>query len=116
MGKKTITFGDIQIEKHKFHCHENLTFLEDIDNILESNKISSDEKNHKYFIAYLRDDYKVKSLHIMMPKTSAYFKSYDGHTKWMHFLIMMMIDWKQYNNTWDKVSTDFKKESYPEPV
>ena len=30
---------------------------------------------------------KVKSLHIMLPKTSAYVKSYDGQTKWMYFLI-----------------------------
>ena len=59
MGKKSITFGDIEIEKHNFHCYENLTFLEDadIDNILVSNKISSGEKNHEYFIGYLRDHY-----------------------------------------------------------
>ena len=88
MGKK-ITFGDTEIEKHKFHCYENLTFWEDvdIDNILVSNKISSGEGNNKYFIGYLRDDLKVKPLHIMLPKTSAYVKSYDGHTKWMYFLI-----------------------------
>ena len=47
----------------------------------------SGEKNHKYFIGYLRDDYKVKSIHMMLPKTSAYVKSYDGHTTWMYFLI-----------------------------
>ena len=23
----------------------------------------------------------------MLPKTTAYVKSYDGHTKWMYFLI-----------------------------
>ena len=23
----------------------------------------------------------------MLPKTSAYVKSYDGHTKWIYFLI-----------------------------
>ena len=33
---------------------------------------------------------KVKSLHIMLPKTSAYVKSYGGQTKWMHFLLKMM--------------------------
>ena len=30
---------------------------------------------------------KVKPLHIMLPKTSAYVKIYDGQTKWMYFLI-----------------------------
>ena len=71
MGKKTITFCDTEIEKHKFHCYENLTF----NNILVSNKISSGEENHKYFIGSLRDVYKVKPLHIMLPKTSAYVNS-----------------------------------------
>ena len=28
-----------------------------------------------------------KVKHIMLPKTSAYVKSYDGQTKWMYFLI-----------------------------
>ena len=33
------------------------------------------------------NDKKVKPLHIMLPKASAYVKSYDGQTKWMYFLI-----------------------------
>ena len=33
------------------------------------------------------DDHKVKPLHIMLPKTSAYVKSYDGQTKLMYFLM-----------------------------
>ena len=31
--------------------------------------------------------HKVKPLHIMLPKTTAYVKSYDGQTKWMYFLV-----------------------------
>ena len=44
-------------------------FLEDVDieKVLVSNKISSGEKNYKYVIGYLCDDYKVKLLHIMLP-------------------------------------------------
>ena len=34
----------------------------------------------------------------MLPKTIAYVNSYDGQTKWMHFLIKN-----------DKVSADIKK-------
>ena len=56
------------------------------------------------------NDYKVKALHIMLPKTSAYVKSYDGHTKWMYFLIKDDDLLKRYNTIWDKVSTDIKKE------
>ena len=33
------------------------------------------------------NDHKVKPLHIMFPKTSAYVEIYDGQTKWMYFLI-----------------------------
>ena len=33
------------------------------------------------------NDHKVKPLSIMLPKTRAYVKSYDGQSKWMYFLI-----------------------------
>ena len=46
----------------------------------------------------------------MLPKTSAYAKSYDGQTKWMYFLIKDDDLLEKYNITWDKVSTDIKKE------
>ena len=57
----------------------------DVEKVLVSYKISFSEKNYKYFIGYLDDDYKVKPLHIVPLKTSAYVKRYDGQTKWMDF-------------------------------
>ena len=45
------------------------------------------KKNFRYFIGYLCRDYKIKPLHLMLPKTRTYVKSYDGQTKWMYFLI-----------------------------
>ena len=59
----------------------------DIGKVLVSNKTSLGEKNYKYFIGYLHNDDKVKPLHIMLPKTSAYVNSFDGQTKWMYSLI-----------------------------
>ena len=56
---------------------------EHITNILRSKKISFGKKNYKYFINYLYDDYVIKLLHIMLPKTKAYVKDYDGQTKLM---------------------------------
>ena len=53
----------------------------DIDNILISNKIFSNEKNYKYFIDYMDDDYKINPLFIMLSKTSAYVKGYSDKTK-----------------------------------
>ena len=49
-----------------------------MEKVLVSNKISFIENIYKYFIGYLYNDHKVKPLHTMLPKTSAYVKSYDG--------------------------------------
>ena len=62
------------------------------------------------------NDYKVKPLHIMLPKTSAYVKNYDGQTKWMYFLIEDEDLLEKYNTIWDKFSADIKKEFDSEPV
>ena len=78
-------FGDSKIEKHEFYRYKSPIFQKMqtlIINILASNKISSDEKNYKYFIDYLYDDYKVKLLYLMLPRTSSFVKSYHGY-KWM---------------------------------
>ena len=87
MGKEILTFSNIEIEKINFTIMR-LIFLKnvDIDKVLVSNKVSSDKKNYKYFIRYFCNDHKVKPLHIMLPKTRAYVKSYDGQTKWMYSL------------------------------
>ena len=62
------------------------------------------------------NDHKVKPLHIVLPKTSAHVKSYDGQTKWMYFLIEDNDLLEKYNTIWDKVSADIKKEFDSEPV
>ena len=85
-----------------------LFFLEDVDikKLLVSNKMSSGKKNYKFFIGYLHDDDKVKSLHIMLPKTSAYLKSYDGQTKWKYFLIEDNNLLEKHNTIWNNFSPD----------
>ena len=37
----------------------------------------------------------------MIPKTSAYVKSYDGQTKWMYFLIEDDDLLEKYNTIWN---------------
>ena len=112
MGEEILTFGDIEIETKKFYHHQSPILLKnvDIEEVLVSNKISSGEKNYKYFFGYLYNDYKVKPLHIMLSKTSAYIKSSDGQTKWMYFLVQDDDLLEKYNIIWDKVSADIKKE------
>ena len=64
----------------------------------------------------LYNDNNIKPLHLMLPKTSAYVKRYDGQTKWMYFLIEDDELLEKCNAIWDKVSADIKKELDSEPV
>ena len=83
MGKEILTLGDIEIEKIFFFLPPYIYYSY----ILRRYYIYFGEKNYKYFIGYLYNDHKVKPLHKILPKTSAYVKSYDGQTKWMYFWI-----------------------------
>ena len=80
---------DTEIENYTIHPHKTPTFLKDVDieKVLLSNKIPFGEKIYKYFIGYLRNDHKIKPLHIMLPKTSAYVISYAGQAKLIYFSI-----------------------------
>ena len=49
----------------------------------------------------------------MLPKTSAYVKSFDGQTKWMYFLIGDDGWLEKHDFISDKVDTDIKKDSEP---
>ena len=102
----------------KIYCHKISIFLRDvgIKKVLVSNKIPFGEKNSKHFIGYLYDNHKVKLLHIMLPKTTAYVKCYDEQTKWVYFLIEDDDLLQKYNTVWDKVSADVKKEFDSKPV
>ena len=102
MGKEILTFGDIEIQKKNFYCHKN----PDIGKGFVSYKISFGEKKN----------YKTKTLHIILPKTSAYIKSHYERTKWMYFLIGDDDLPKKYKNIWHKVSANIKKEFDSEPV
>ena len=77
MDKEIITFGDIEIEKRKFHHCRNLILLGyvDIDSIQVSSIVSSSKKSQKCFIGYKDCDYKTKPLRITLPKTFAYIKT-----------------------------------------
>ena len=52
---------------------------------------------------------KVKPLKIMLPRTSAYLKSYDGLNKWMYFLIEDDDYLEKYNTIWINLALILKK-------
>ena len=90
MGKEALTFVDTEIKKkkkNKFYLHKAPIFLIDVDTEKVPTRFLLAEKNYKYFIGYLHNNYKVKPLHRMLPKTRAYVKRYSGQTKLMYFLI-----------------------------
>ena len=80
MGKEISTFGGIEIEENKLYRYKSPILLKDvnIEKALVPKKISSGGKNYMYFIDYLLNNYKVKSLRIILPKASAYVKTYYG--------------------------------------
>ena len=83
MGKEILKkerLAILRLKKINFTTIKVLFLKKDVDieKVLISRKISSGEENYKYHIGYLYNDHKVKSLHLMLPKTSAYVKSYDG--------------------------------------
>ena len=47
----------------------------------------------------------------MLPKTSAYLKSYNGQTKWTYFLIEDNDLLEKYNTIWDNFTTGNKKKN-----
>ena len=106
MSKEILTFGEVEIEKKKFSAIKLLFFQDaNIEKVLVSNKILFGEENCNYLICCLYNDNKVKPLHLMLPKTIAYAKSYDGQTQWMYFLIRDDL-LEKYNTIWDKISAN----------
>ena len=52
----------------------------------------------------------------MLPKLSAYVKSYNEQTTWIYFLIEDDDFLEKYDTFWDNASADINKEFDSEPV
>ena len=70
MNKKIITFGDIEIKKHKFNHYKNaiLIYHVDIKKCWYWTRFFPVKKKCKYFIGYKDDDYEIKPWYIMLRK------------------------------------------------
>ena len=88
MGKEIITFGDIEVEKHKFHQQKSPILIYDVNivRIVVCNMLSFGKKD-KYFIGYKDDSEKIMPLFIMLPKMSAYRRDFDATKYITVFLI-----------------------------
>ena len=83
MGKGILTFGDIETEQNTFYRLVNPTFFKRC-RYWESISILQVLVSIKSYICYLYNDNKAKPLHIRLPKTRTFVKSYDGQTKLMY--------------------------------
>ena len=87
MVKEILMFGKFEIEKKK----KKLTAIRPLfKGCRYWGKSFFGEKNYKYFIGYLHND-KVKPLHIMLSKTTAYVKSYKDKLNGCIFWLKMKI-------------------------
>ena len=67
MEEAIIKFGDIEIEKQKFHQHERPISMKNIDiNKIVFNKVFFGKKSFKYFTGY--KDVKIRPICISLPK------------------------------------------------
>ena len=101
--KSVIKFGDIEIEKQKFHQNKRPISIKNIDlnRIVVSNKASFGKKGFKYFINY-KDTKKIRHLCIFLPKMSAFRRDFD-EIKYLNFLIKDDELLEKYNEIWEKV-------------
>ena len=69
MGKESITFGDIEVEKHQFNKHKKSILIHDVDisKIVVSGKFLFGK-----FIGNKDGKKKIRPSFVMLPKTSAY--------------------------------------------
>ena len=102
MGKN-VKFGDIEIQKQRFHLYKEAILMENIhiNKIVVSNKVSFRKKGFKYFIGY-KDAKKIRPLCIFLPKISAYRKVFH-RTKYMCFLLQDDELLGKYNEVWKKI-------------
>ena len=85
-GKEIIMFGNIEVEKHKFHQYKSVIWInkKDICKIVLLNRVPFGKKDFKYFIGY-EEDKKVRFLSIMLSKMSPYRRYFD-ETDYMSLL------------------------------
>ena len=112
--EKNIKFGDIEIEKQKFHQHKEPISIKNIDinKIAVSNRVSFGKKGFIFFIGY-KDAKKVRPLCIFLQKMTAYTKDFD---KTMFFFIKDDELLEKYNDIWKKIKDSLKRECDSKPV
>ena len=109
MVKTIIKSGDIEIQKQKFHQHKRPVLIKviDINKIVVPDMVSFGKNGFKYFIGY-KDGKIIRALCTFLPKMNAYRTDFH-ETKCMSFLIRDDELLEKYNEIWEKVKNNIKK-------
>ena len=94
MGKQTLKFYDIAVNKKEFYASKQAIPLNVINtsNMVVSYRIKHDDDGFKYFIGYLRDDDDaIRPLCIILPQMSGYIKYFDNGGKTCHLKLKMNV-------------------------
>ena len=117
MSEKILKFGNIVVNKKKFHrSKEPIDLLSvHLDQIVVSHKFKHNDKGFKYFIGYLKGEI-VKLLCIILPQMSGYIKYFENGSKNMSFLIKDDEVLDKYNKIWDEIKNKLNIKFHSEPV
>ena len=108
MGKKTLKFDNIRVNKKEFHESKqpiNLDLVK-VDQIVVSDKLKHNDDGFKYFITY-KEGETVKPLCIILPQMAGYIKYFENEGKNMSFVMKDDDVLDKYNEIWGKIKETF---------
>ena len=117
MGKKTLKFNNIKVNKKEFQKYKQEIDLDSVDTnkIVVSDKFRHSEEGFKYFIGYQKDEI-VKPLCIILPQTNGYIKYFDNGGKNMSLSIKNSEVWEKYEEIWNVIKNKLNIKFHSQPI
>ena len=117
MGKKTLKFNNIKVNKNESQKSKQAIELDLVDTgkIVISGKFKHSEEGFKYFIGYQENEI-VKPLCIILPQMSSDIKYFENGGKNMSFLIKNSEVWEKYEDIWDVIKNKLNIKFHSQPI
>ena len=115
---KTLVFNDVEVNKKDFNDAKKAIPLNlvDVNNIVISNIVKSNNDITKYFIGYFHNDDAIKPLCVILPQMSGYIKYFENGSKDMSFKIEDEDVYIKYNKIWNKIKDLLNVRLHSEPI
>ena len=115
---KTSVSNDVEGNKKDFHDAKKAIPLNliDINNIVVSNKVKSNNETSKYFMGYVNDIDEISALCIILPQMDGYIKYFENGEKNMSFNIEDDEVYIIYNQIWNKIKELLNAKFFSEPI